>query len=143
MILIGDLLIIAAYMAAIIIFKKHDLIQYFILFFISVLAFNFIEGMIISGFEVHLIYLIIFSYSYSYYKFDKVKICICSTMVILQGITSIDAYFYNDVETTLYLIYPAVIGVIHIAFICSSIGLESIKRFIKFNFDIICNTKIV
>lgn len=130
-----DIFIMVSYVLAVLFFGKLELIPYFALFLLSTAVMFFYYYLELDPYQVHLIYLIIFSYSAPYYKNDLFKMVLCLVMVLLQGTMAADAYLNESSKTYLYSIYSIAIGVIHIAFISSSFWVFGVRKHIECDTD--------
>lgn len=81
-----------------------------------------------GGWEIFFGYATVYSVLYWSCR-DKLKLSMaCATMVIFETVMVLDAKFYSDVETVLYVNYEYIVTAIHICIISSLLPWQRIKR---------------
>jgi len=126
----SDLIIMVAYMCAIFAFKRKMLIQVLVCFVVSVAFFQSDLIAKIESYQVHVVYLIIFSFAARYYFSEKYNKLFypCFVMVIFQGVMTADA-FVNNYETIFSIYYEINTAIIH----CVIISADFWRRGYRFN----------
>ena len=81
-----------------------------------------------GGWEIFFGYATIYSVLYWSCR-DSVRLSLaCATMVIFETVMVLDAKFYSDVETVLYVNYEYIVTAIHLCIISSLLPWQRIKR---------------
>ena len=105
--------------------KKGRYIAAFIL--CEVIADTYVYSSI-GGWEIFFINAIIYSVLYWSCR-DNLKLSMaCATMVIFETVMVLDAKFYNDVKTVIYVNYEYIVTFIHLCIISSLLPWQRIKR---------------
>tara|TARA_R110000850_G_scaffold230969_1_gene355906 strand:- start:375 stop:815 length:441 start_codon:yes stop_codon:yes gene_type:complete len=129
-------------MIAVILFKRFKLIPSLFIFMITLLFFQSELVVSVKGYQVHLIYLIIFSLPVKWYhRRHKGLFTLISLMVLFQGVMAVDAILYNY-ETVLYTHYPAIITCLHLCIVTASFWDEKFRRLVGRLFSKLCSVKI-